>query len=898
MLADPYFDEIADTWDAIGSQLVLPNVSENSFTTAVVSSEQEVPPPNVREGSAAASATLSPEQQYDSIMRDLESEICMWLPLDPPFVAPRRLLSRMSDVQRRRVQFQPSLPTCLSPPNQIVENDIIGGMCSEVKFLEKLFPLVHQLKSVRIERLHELPIYGGVSTSPPFEIHGESSTSYSASALGPSHAMSVSRLRRRLSVEGPLMGPNSFASPKSLPAGGAGRSKGSLSALVGGDGAGRGGPADQHRVSSGSAETATLPGTGDPSTSVENRAVLSSPHDRSADEGASVGPPLADDADRQGSGRAGALKTSPFSTIGGVGGSASFVGGHLQGGFVHDAPPLNIGVVCLGRESPGIHNTVWGLFDYLQQTEEAADLARLEHGGSMPAPSPDGTNNGNGNKPRRNRLFGFLGGGLGLLRKLYTEITEPVLAPYCNQAGLDLLQRSDYSVTESETQMLQVLETCNSLELDGLVIIGGASAHPDTALLAEYFLERQARVRVIGIPASVENDLPFVDQALGYDTACRVFSSIIGNLGAHAATSKKVWYFIRVAGRSVSHMASECAMQTHPNLIVLSEEVSAHHLGLADITNLLCDVIEARAELGLNYGVVLVPDGLLSRIPEMRQLLDEVNQIHKSGVTSDLTHYLTPLSQGVFVNLPDQIQYQIRMFVSPANEVHRFRYVDMTNIEAETLLKGLVESELSRRKGVGLFRGGGFSAKTHSLSYQSRSALPTNFDCNLGYTMGYGAAVLVDGGFTGLLVNVEKTKEPVENWQLSGVLLTSVITIKETNIGIKRTENAQRSYSVFVEPTGLLLSGESVFSHNMPPPAQRQPINPGPVQFDGPLSLKQSCRLIGLIDRNEKLVKVSKLCKELKLLASASCRTPALDAICASLTSSLQIVQAVKANNT
>jgi len=534
----------------------------------------------------------------------LESEICMWIPLNPPVVCPKRQLSRMSDVQRRRVQFQPQLPACLSQPYHLCDSNI-SGICSETKFLEKLFPHIYKLHSVRIEsnivqnilrppssseRYHARPhinsqVSVGVSErrsntqdtafvcTPPHTSHvsGRGSTS-----LGRS---SVTKPVFRPSTSGVMIAKRASGLFKENSAGGAydvsdtgavplGRAYSSKS--------GHGGP---NRAS--------------PSLSGTPTTTLKLPANTSGGANTSVSASASSSIQQQQYTAAVPTTASPTT--------------------------LNIGVVCLGRETAGIHNIVWGLYDYLQIL-----------GGTS-------------------KLFGFIAGGLGLLKRLYIDITATRLTPYCNQGGLDLLQRSDYSVTKSEAQMQQVLETCNSLELDGLVVIGGASSHPDTALLAEYFHECQACVRVIGVPASVENDIPFIDQALGYDTACKVFASIIGNLGAHACTTGRTWYFIRVAGRSVSHMAAECALQTHPNLIVLSEEVTAHHLTLADITNLVCDVIETRAENGFNYGVVLIPDGLLAKIPEMRQLLEEVNAIHKSGISmlrriSDLTQYLTPLS--------------------------------------------------------------------------------------------------------------------------------------------------------------------------------------------------------------------------------------------------------------
>lgn len=413
-----------------------------------------------------------------------------------------------------------------------------------------------------------------------------------------------------------------------------------------------------------------------------------------------------------------------------------------------------------------------------------------------------------------------------------------------------------------------------------------------------------------------------MNQCLGFDSATKVFSSIIGNLGAHACTTRRTWYFIRVPGRYASHIAVECSLRCRPNLVVLSEEVAAKHLNLADLTKALCDMIELRSEKGHNHGVVLIPDGLLSNIPEMRQLIEEVNAAHRSGRLSpevqeskkyskenplnettnlqcenaswDLLKYLSPLSQGVFSNLPDAIQYQIRTFVSPSTEMFKFKHVDVTNLEGETLLKGLVESELSRRKGVGQFRGGGFQCQAYSLSFQTRSAMPTNFDCDLGYTLGHGAAALAEAGRTALMVHVENLHLPdPANWIVGGLPLTSLLTIRETNIGIKRTENMARRYSVQVKPSVPYFSTHTggLNPNNLDNP----PVNPGPVQFAGPLS-KRVCHILEgsqFQGNAERIQDIEGLCKELKLLASARLSNSALDSVCASLQAALQIVKTI-----
>jgi len=522
-------------------------------------------------------------------------------------------------------------------------------------------------------------------------------------------------------------------------------------------------------------------------------------------------------------------------------------------------PQIIIGLAFLGRPSPGTLNIALGLHAYLQ---------------SMPTPG---------------RLIGILMGGIGVQKEYYIELNEETLEAYKNQGGLDLLGRSEKTVTRSSEELEWCSKLAKNLRLDGLVIVGGVGTHADTAMVSEYFLDRDIPCRVIGVPASIEGDIPFVEQTLGFDTASKVYASIVGNLATDAATAGRTWYFIRIAGRSVSHIAAECALQTNPNIVLVSEEIQSRRLSLSDVTNMICDNVETRAKNGKNFGVVLIPEGFLSFVPEVRLLITEVNQLKKIDIevstAVDLKSYLTAISYGVFQHLPERIQQQVVSILHLPRETST--RLEVNNLETESLMKALVESELNRRKVLGSFRSGSFLCRTHSLAHQGRSALPTNFDCDLGYTMGYASGALIDGGKTGFLVAVANLKKNVSEWQVSGIPLTSLISLSSHPYDPTKLR-------VFLEAGMLLLEGRK-FAHQLPPPTERIFRNPGPVQFFGPAQHLVCKRLEMTNDRSARLKKIWKLCKDLKRLSSANCGPVTLDALITSLRSSLDLLKAVAA---
>ncbi|PFH31219.1 hypothetical protein BESB_030930 [Besnoitia besnoiti] len=415
--------------------------------------------------------------------------------------------------------------------------------------------------------------------------------------------------------------------------------------------------------------------------------------------------------------------------------------------LVESQEPLRVAVCFFGRQAPGGLNAVMGVLEYLE------------------------------NLTPKGECIGILGGILGLVNGWYTLVDKESFALFRNQGGLDLLCRTTEHFS-NEFELEQCIKTIKSLRLDGLVVLGGTSAVSDAAILTEYLLDSDCQTCVVGIPMTVDNGMPFIEACLGHDTVCRVFNSIIGSLMSESRSSK-CWYFIRVSGKCLSHLTAECALDTHPNLVLINEEIEQKRMGAMALTNLISDIVETRAGLGLHYGTVLLPDSLLAHLPEMHMLINEVDACFESGFYAQteeglelLRSRLTPWSAALFSSLPKGIQWQLAF-----NKDQTYR-VDLTAIDTEVLLKRLVERELARRKSIGAFRKGQFLCKTHFLAYQGRSAAPTNFDADLGFSYGYTAAVLVDGGCTGYMAQISNLVRVPAEWTVSAVPFTCLVDVQ------------------------------------------------------------------------------------------------------------------------
>ena len=403
--------------------------------------------------------------------------------------------------------------------------------------------------------------------------------------------------------------------------------------------------------------------------------------------------------------------------------------------------PLKIGAVFSGGPAAGGHNVLAGLFDAL--------------GGG--------------------KLIGFLGGPGGVISGSYKELTKQDIDNYRNLGGFDLLG-SGRTKFETKEQMESVLETCQKLDLDGLVIIGGDDSNTNAAILAEFFLSKNFKTKVIGVPKTIDGDLKntYVPISFGFDTACRVYSELIGNICKDAKSAQKYTHFIKLMGRSASHVTLECALATHPNYALIGEDVHQNKKTLAEIVSDLSDLIVERSKLGKNYGVILVPEGLIEFIPEIASLIQELNTALSKKETSSsfvIIASLSPKAKKCFDSLPEAIQKQILLRRDPHGNVQ------VSLIETEKLLADLVGRELEKRKEKGLFSGS-FHSMTHFLGYEGRCALPSDFDAAYCYTLGLGSALLFREGASGYMTFVSNLDQPISNWKVGGVPLTSLLHIE------------------------------------------------------------------------------------------------------------------------
>jgi pyrophosphate--fructose-6-phosphate 1-phosphotransferase len=417
---------------------------------------------------------------------------------------------------------------------------------------------------------------------------------------------------------------------------------------------------------------------------------------------------------------------------------------------------LRVGVILSGGQAPGGHNVIAGLFDGLKR--------------------------GNG----ESALYGFLGGPSGLIDNQAVEITAAMMEEYRNTGGFDMIG-SGRTKIESPEQFAASLETAKKLDLSAVVIIGGDDSNTNAALLAEYFLAQGSSIKVIGCPKTIDGDLKneLIETSFGFDTACKTYSELIGNLERDANSAKKYWHFIKLMGRSASHIALECALQTQPNICLISEEVEAEKLSLKQLVDGLCDSIARRGANHENFGVVLIPEGLVEFIPEMKTLIEELNDIMAAGeqefaavekesyqeLVSWLARRLSGPSESLFLSLPAEIAKQLLVDRDPHGNVQ------VSRIETEKLLIGMVEGELKKRKAAGTYKGK-FSALGHFFGYEGRCAFPSNFDADYCYSLGFSAFALAAAGLTGYIACVRNLSAPADQWIAGGAPLTMMMNME------------------------------------------------------------------------------------------------------------------------
>lgn len=466
-------------------------------------------------------------------------------------------------------------------------------------------------------------------------------------------------------------------------------------------------------------------------------------------------------------------------------------------------PVKNVGVILSGGQAPGGHNVISGLFDGLKALNPA------------------------------NKLYGFLGGPSGLVDHKYIELTKEIVAEYRNTGGFDIIGSGRTKLEEAE-QYDKGAEICHKLDISAIVIIGGDDSNTNACVLAEYYAQKGEPIQVIGCPKTIDGDLKneMIETSFGFDTACKVYSELIGNIQRDANSAKKYWHFIRLMGRSASHITLECALQSQPNICIISEEVEANNLTLSDVVENIVKVIVHRADHGLNFGTVLIPEGLIEFIPAMKKLIAELNDLlaHNDDFNALETDdekrqyvkgMLSAESAQIYRDLPKGIARQLTLDRDPHGNVQ------VSLIETEKLLIEMVAKRLAQLKAQGVYKGK-FSSINHFFGYEGRCAIPSNFDADYTYSLGYTASVLISEGKTGYMSSVRNTTAPAAEWIAGGVPITMMMNMERRHGKMKPV----------IQKALVRLDGApfKFFAANREKWADEEMsyIYPGPIQYYGP----------------------------------------------------------------
>ncbi len=415
----------------------------------------------------------------------------------------------------------------------------------------------------------------------------------------------------------------------------------------------------------------------------------------------------------------------------------------------------NVGVILSGGQAPGGHNVIAGLYDALKQA------------------NPE------------NKLYGFLGGPSGIIEGKYVEFNDKFINDYRNTGGFDIIG-SGRTKLETEEQFQSSWEVCKKLGISAVVIIGGDDSNTNAALLAEWFVAHNAGIQVIGCPKTIDGDLKNeqIEISFGFDTATKTYAELIGNIERDANSAKKYWHFIKIMGRSASHVALEASLQTQPNITLISEEVEQKNMSLSSIIDYISDIVVRRSEIGKNFGIAVIPEGLIEFIPELKSMIANLNDImstlekdskYTSGSDSEkisiIENTLSSENASVFKSLPALIKSQLLMDRDPHGNVQ------VSKIETEKLLISMVEEKLAKLKKEGKYSGK-FSTQSHFFGYEGRCAFPSNFDADYCYSLGFNAFALINFGLTGYLSSVRNLTETAKEWIAGGVPLTMMMNME------------------------------------------------------------------------------------------------------------------------
>lgn len=464
--------------------------------------------------------------------------------------------------------------------------------------------------------------------------------------------------------------------------------------------------------------------------------------------------------------------------------------------------PVNVGVILSGGQAPGGHNVISGLFDGIKKINKDS------------------------------RLYGFLMGPGGFVDHDYIELTADLVNDYRNTGGFDIIG-SGRTKLEKKEQFDKGLEILKKLDISALVIIGGDDSNTNAAVLAEYYKQIEAGVQVIGCPKTIDGDLKndLIETSFGFDTATKVYSEVIGNIQRDCNSARKYYHFIKVMGRSASHIALECALQSQPTICIISEEVEAKNQSLNDIVDYVAGVIVNRAEKGMNFGTVLIPEGLIEFIPAMKRLIAELNdllaakkdefaRVNRHEQRQWIIDNLSSENADTYSSLPEGVARQLSLDRDPHGNVQ------VSLIETEKLLSEMVGKRLHELKAEGKYKGK-FSPLHHFFGYEGRCADPSNFDADYCYSLGYNAACLIRSGVTGYMSSVRKLTKPAEEWVAGGIPVTMMMNMERRHGEMKPViqkalvDLKGNPFRIFSELRKKCEEGVEF-------------IYPGPIQFFGP----------------------------------------------------------------
>ena len=471
--------------------------------------------------------------------------------------------------------------------------------------------------------------------------------------------------------------------------------------------------------------------------------------------------------------------------------------------------PINIGIILSGGQAPGGHNVICGLYDGLKKQNPAS------------------------------KLYGFLMGPGGLVDHKYIEMTDELIDEYRNTGGFDMIGSGRTKLEEVE-QFEKGMEIIRELGINAIVIIGGDDSNTNACVLAEYYAAKNYGVQVIGCPKTIDGDLKNdqIETSFGFDTACKTYAEVIGNIQRDANSARKYWHFIKLMGRSASHIALECALQCQPNVCIISEEVEEKNQTLDDVVTYIASAVAKRAEVGNNFGTVLIPEGLIEFIPAFKALIaelndllatDEAKNVGVAGLRAFVLEKLSATNAALYESLPEGVAKQLTLDRDPHGNVQ------VSLIETEKLLSEMVAAKLATWKKEGKFNGK-FAAQHHFFGYEGRCAAPSNYDADYCYALGTSAAQLVANGKTGYMAIVKNTTAPASEWVAGGVPITMMMNMERRHGAMKPV----------IRKALVRLDGapfKEFAAHREEWAEKTSFVYPGPIQYFGPTEVCDQCTM-------------------------------------------------------